>query len=175
MVVPRFERDCTRMKLESVLRAAQILRSQPGGTMPLRSLHARLHHEFGAESGSYAQMYHLLKNLPHSFIVMDESQLIAGSDKWPAQLREEYACALEGAGLGSCVRVALAEVAPEELHGGALGLANQTLSELWAAAAGDPVLREYLSTIAHQLDELNAVLADGAAAPPTTLPRGPQK
>ena len=163
------------MKLESVLRAAQILRSQPGCTMPLRTLHAHLQREFGAEAGTYAQVYHLLKNLPHSFIVMDTPQLIAGSEKWPAQLREEYNCALEGAGLGSCARVALAEVSAEELHGGTLGLASQTLSELWAIAEGDPVLREYLSTIAQQLEEISAVLADGEAAPPTTLPRDPRQ
>ena len=162
------------MNVESVLRAAQILRMQPACTMSVRSLHARLQGELGPDAGSYAQVYHRLKNLPHSFVVIDAPQFLPGADIWPAQLREEYNSALEGAGLGSCARVALAEVTPDELRGGALGLASRTVAELWSIAQGDPVLREYLSAVAQQLEEISATLSDDEAAHPTIHPRDPR-
>jgi hypothetical protein len=160
------------MNVEAIVRAAQILRSQPAYTMPLQALHARLERELGPDAGSYAQIYLQLKRLPHSFLMIDSPQLLQGADVWPAQVREEYGSALEGAGLGSCVRVALADVSVEE-HAGAIGLASTTVSELWAVAEGDPVLRAFLTDAAHQLEELSSLLADGEPAHPTTPPPDP--
>ncbi|MGQ0813681.1 MAG: hypothetical protein ACT4O1_04375 [Gemmatimonadota bacterium] len=155
------------MNLNALLRAAQILQSQPTYTMTLTRLHACLAEEIGSEAGSYAQMYLELKKRPRSFMVIDAPRLIDS---------EEYEQLLEGAGLGPCTRVGLAEVGAEPDRSGALGLAGSTLTELWQKTEGDPELRAYLSHAASELERISSQLsADAGAARPTTHAPGPRR
>lgn len=158
------------MKLVAVLRAAQILRAQPAYTMPLAKLHARLAEELGPDAGTYAQVYLQLKNRPHSFMLVDSPRLLEGGS-WPAEVREDYGAALEGTGLGACVRVALTEFPGEETQPDAIAVAAATMNELRMAAGDDPVIREYVARAARELEEISAQLAaDAGAGPPTTPP-----
>ncbi|MGQ0561951.1 MAG: hypothetical protein ACT443_08775 [Gemmatimonadota bacterium] len=152
------------MKLDTLLRAAQILRSQPAYAMPLARLHARLAEEFGGEAGSYARMYQELKKRPQSFMVLDSPRLVED---------DRYDDLLEGTGLGACTRVALAEAIEEEAPG-ALNMAGATLAELWPKTEADPVLREYLAQAMRELEAISAAAADGAPAHPTTPARDPR-
>lgn len=158
------------MKLEAILRAAQILRAQPAYAMPLVKLHARLAEELGTDAGTYAQIYLQLKKRPQSFMVVDSPRLLDGTDYWPAQVRGEYAAVLEGAGLGACVRVALTEVAVEDAQSGAIALAGTTMTELWNAGEHDPVVREYVARATRELEEISSLLSQDAEAERPTIP-----
>lgn len=158
------------MKLEAILRAAQILRAQPTYAMPLAKLHARLAEELGTDAGTYAQIYLQLKNRPQSFMVVDSPRLLDGTDHWPIQVREEYDVALEVAGLGACVRVALTEVAVEDAQPGAIALAGATMTELWNAGEHDPVMREYVTRATRELEEISSLLWADAEAELPTIP-----
>ncbi len=164
------------MTSETLLRAAQILRSQASHAMPLAQLHARLKQELGTGVGSYAHMYQQLKQQPGTFMIFDSPRLLLrGSERWPSQVREAYDQALDGAGLGACACVALAE-RPFEAEDGPIARAGASLSALWRAAENDSALCEFLKAATRQLDEISAILArDAAAAHPTTrLPDPPQ-
>jgi hypothetical protein len=158
------------MKVEAILRAARILRAQPAYAMPLAKLHARLAEELGTDAGTYAQIYLQLKNRPQSFLVVDSPRLLEGTDYWPAQVRDEYDAALEVAGLGACVRVALTEVAAEDAQPGAIALAGATMTELWQAGEYDPVMREYVARAARELEEISSLLAPDVESGPPTIP-----
>src|SRR5687767_6702537 len=137
------------MKLNALVRVAQILRSQPAYTMPLPRLHKCLAEELGTEAGSYAQMYHELKKRPYSFMVFDSPRLFDHDD---------YGSVLEDSGLGVCTRVALAELGTDDGGSSALSLACITLTELWARADTDPLLREYLTQAASEMERLSETL-----------------
>ena len=130
------------MKLDALLRAAQILAAHPAGTMPLADLHICLADEIGAEAGTYAQMHAELKKRPQSFMVLEAPRLIED---------EHY----EGAGLRQCTWVTLAEGPTDEQD--ALSIAGSTLTELWARTDTDSSLREYLTEGARQLEALGCI------------------
>jgi hypothetical protein len=157
------------MKIDTLLRAAQILRTQPARSMALVKLHSRLTDELGTDAGTYAQLYAELKKRPESFLLLDMPRLLDGAQRWPKQVREEYGSVLEGAGLGACVRVALNELPHSEVDD-ALSLASSTVSELWAGLETDATLREYLQRAADQLEEISALLNASEAERPTTHP-----
>jgi hypothetical protein len=136
------------MKLNALVRVAQILRSQPAYTMPLSRLHMCLAEELGAEAGTYAQMYHELKKRPHSFMVLESPRLLDDGD-CPA--------AIEAMPLETGTRVSLAELDDDD-GGSALSLACVTLSELWARADADPLLREYLAQAASEMERISKTL-----------------
>lgn len=158
------------MKLDALLRAAQILRAQPAYTMPLAKLHARLAEELGSGAGTYAQMYRQLKNRPESFMLVDSPRLLSGPQVWPSEARADYDAALEDVGLGACVRVALTEFSVEETPG-AIGLAATTMNELWLAGEADPVIREYVLRASRELEEISSALSAAASAERPTTPR----
>lgn len=165
----------TPVSIETVVRAAQILRTQPACTMSLTSLHGRLREELGAAAGTYAQIYHQLKQLSDSFLLIDAPLLLHGTEAWPAQVREEYNTALESAGLGACTRVALTDQHNREPQPGAVSLASMTMGELWTLAEDDSVLRDLLARAAQQLEDICSIIAhDAEAEPPTILPRAPR-
>ena len=136
------------MKLDALLRAAQILRSQPAGTMPLSRLHKCLAEEIGPDAGTYAQIYLELKKRPQSFMVLDSPRLLE---------HDAYGSVLEDAGLGACTRIALAELGAGD-DGSAISIASATLSELWTRADADPVLRDYLVQAANEMDRISQAL-----------------
>ena len=158
------------MKLEAILRAAQILRAQPSYAMPLAKLHTRLAEELGTDAGTYAQIYLQLKNRPQSFMVVDSPRLLDGTDYWPAQARDEYDAVLDVAGLGACVRVALTEVAVQDEQPGAIALAGATMSELWNAGEHDPIMRERVARATRELEEISSLLSADAEAERPTIP-----
>jgi len=159
-----------RMKLDALLRAAQILRSQPACAMPLVKLHARLAQELGPDLGSYADLYSQLKNRPQSFLIIDSPRLLPDTGGWPRHVREAYDVALQGAGLGACVRVALTELPNEGRDGDPLAFAGATVGELWAAADKDPTLLAFVTRAAQQLQEICAVMSPDASAEHPTIP-----
>jgi hypothetical protein len=136
------------MNLDTLVRAAQILRAQPACTMPLARLHACLTEEIGSDAGTYAHVHAELKKRPQSFMVLEPPKLIED---------DSYESALERAGLGACTWIALVE-APSDEEEDMLGLAGATLSELWAQTDSDPALREYLVHAARQLEAVGQVL-----------------
>lgn len=162
------------MTIRALLRAAQILRAQPGYSMPVVKLHARLVHELGSEVGSYAELYRLLKNRPEDFMLLDTPRVLPDASGWPQQVREEYENALETAGLGACVRVALTEMAEADDESSPFALAGRTLSNMWPAAHNDDALRQFLSTAAEQLAEIGEVMSRDEAGRPTTPLRDPR-
>lgn len=154
------------MKIEALLRAAQILRSQPTYAMPLTRLHAYLAEELGADAGTYRDIYLALKKRPQSFMVLDAPQLLtdaAGETDLESNL-------------GACVRVSLTEVAPGDQPTDALGMAAATVSELWQHGNADAVLHDCLSRAADQLEQIGALIANADAAErPTTHFRDPHR
>ena len=153
------------MKLDTLLRAAQILRLQPSYAMPLARLHSCLAEELGGDAGTYGEVYRELKKRPQSFIVLDAPRLLTAGGYH--ELGDE---ALPAA----CARVSLTEFADDDPPTDALGLAAATVSELWQRTTTDSVLRDHVAGVA---EELEAIIAQAEwareAAPPTILPRGP--
>lgn len=172
MGLPRIECNRQRMKIDAILRAAQILRAQPTFAMPLGELHSRMLAELGRDAGSYAEFCALLKKRPASFIIIDSPRLADADSAWPRQVRERYRSALAETDLGVFARVALAELPGASVED-VLAMAGRTINGLWQATSDDPILRAALARASYQLDELSAQLADAAAAHPTTRPRYP--
>jgi hypothetical protein len=135
------------MNLDALLRAAQILGSQPARTMSLARLHACLAGELGSDAGTYAHIHAELKKRPQSFMVLEAPRLTAD---------DAYESVLEGAGVSGCTWVTLAEGPGEDLD--ALGVATATLTELWTRIEADPTLRDYLVNAAQQLEALGEAL-----------------
>lgn len=156
------------MLIEALLRAARILKSQPGYTMPLARLHAQLVKEFGAHAGSYGQIYQQLQRRTDSFLILDSPKRIAGTDGWPGAVREAYESVLDNAGLGSCVRVTLTEPPPDPQAADLLAALNSTVAELMTAQEPDPALRNFVERATEQLTEINSVILNAAANHPTT-------
>ena len=167
MGLPHLRCQTVRMKIDTLLRAAQILRAQPAHCMPLQLLHGKLTLELGAQVGSYAQFHAELKKRPESFMLLDSPRLLPQATEWPAHVREAYDCALDGAGLGSCQRVALTDII-EPAGNDAISLASCTISELWPAAEKDATLRNVMQRASDQLAEISSLLAE--AERPTTRP-----
>lgn len=138
------------------MRAAEILRLQPGGAMAALQLHEVLSQEFGDQAGTYADMVQMLKHRPQSFMILDPP----------------YASALQDAGLGTGPKVVLIEMDAESTS--AVAVAGRTLTSLWGAAQGDDELRAYLSSALEQLVEIGQIMDCGAEARPTTRPRDPR-
>lgn len=142
--------------------------------MALNKLYARLAEELGADAGSYADVYHQLKNRPQSFMLIDSPKLLPDTSAWPRQVREEYDVALRNAGMGACVRVALTEVPSASGPADALALAGATLNDLWTAVARDPAMRDFVTRAAKQLEEIIAATApDVEVKHPTIRPPDP--
>jgi hypothetical protein len=161
-----------RMLIDTVLRAARILQTAPGYSMPLVRLHAQLVRELGVAAGSYGEIYQQLKKRTDSFIVVDAARLLDGTESWPGVVREVYDAALAHAGLGSCVRVSLTSLQEGEATCDLLTALGATLAELRAGSAGDEALIEYLEHGTQQLVEMNGVMFGGTDRP-TTLPPDP--
>jgi hypothetical protein len=161
-----------RMSIDVVLRAAHILQTQPGFTMPLYRLHAQLVRELGAAVGSYGQIYQQLRNLTGSFALVDAPRLLNGTEAWPGQVQEAYDSALEGVGLGSCVRVMLTETEQKESCD-LIAALSVTLGELAAQCGEDHVLTSYLAAANGQLPELNNAIISAETVRPTTPLRDP--
>lgn len=159
------------MKIELVVRAAHILRTEPGYTMPAVKLHTRLVAELGAEAGSYAEMQQMLKQRTESFMLLDAPRLLPTTEAWPPQIRAEYEAALQAT--GSCTRVALVETSTRE--NGALGMAGRTISSLWQVSEGNDSLRVLLRSAVDELAELDEIIGRGGAERPTTPLRDPRQ
>jgi hypothetical protein len=161
------------MLIDAVLRAARILQSAPGYSMPLVRLHAQLVRELGSAAGTYGEIYRQLKKRTDSFIVVDGARVLDGSEKWPYLVREAYDSALENAGLGSCVRVSLTAAEGSEHSCELLAVLGATISDLALAATGDETLTVYVERAAQQLTELNRALITAGTDLPTTPPPDP--
>jgi hypothetical protein len=161
------------MSLDALLCAARILQSQPGYTMPLARLHAQLVRELGAHAGSYGQIYQALKKRTDSFVLLDAPRVL-GTDGWPGGVREAYDAALEGAGLGSCVRVMLTETPVPAECSDLLAALGGTLADLTINSAHDGALKTYLERASLAAAELGRIMQGDAAVRPTTpLPDPP--
>jgi hypothetical protein len=158
------------MLIDAVLRAARILQSAPGYSMPLVRLHAELSRELGSDAGTYREIYQQLKKRTDSFIVVDAARVLDGSDSWPYLVREAYDSALENAGMGSCVRVSLTSAEEGGASCDLLTALGATVASLAIAATGDETLTAYVERAAQQLAELNRVLVSCGTAHPTIPP-----
>lgn len=158
------------MLIEAVVRAAHILRKQPGYTMPLAHLHAQLIRELGPEAGSYGQIYRLLQKRAESFVVLDSAKRLGGTETWPRAVREEYSHALDNAGFGCCVRVTLTEALPLPEAESIIAALNSTMADLLAASEQDAAHKEYVERATEQLAEFGRAMLAAAAARPTILP-----
>jgi hypothetical protein len=161
------------MLIEAVVRAAHILRKQPGYTMPLAHLHAQLVRELGPEAGSYGQIYGQLQKRAESFVVLDSAKRLGGTETWPRAVREEYSYALDNAGFGCCVRVTLTEALPQAEADSLLAALNSTMADLVLASEKDAALKDYVERATEQLAEFSRAMLAAAAARPTTLPPDP--
>jgi hypothetical protein len=159
-----------RMIIDAVLRAARILQTQPGYTMPLIRLHARLVRELGPDAGSYGQIYQQLKKRTDSFALIDTPKLLGGIESWPGLVQEAYDAALEGAGLGSCVRVTLVEIPTQAETCDLITALNVTLAELASHCEGDDALAAYVEQATQQLDEINRIMLAATDRPTIRLP-----
>jgi hypothetical protein len=158
------------MLIEAVVRAAHILRKQPGYTMPLAHLHAHLVREFGPEAGTYGQIYRQLQKRAESFVVLDSAKRLAGTETWPRAVREEYSHALDNAGFGCCVRVTLTEALPQPEADGLIAALNSTMAHLVAASEQDAAIKDYVERATEQLAAFSRAMQAAAVALPTTLP-----
>ena len=162
------------MMIDAVIRAASILQSQPGYSMPLVRLHAQLVREFGPAAGTYAEIYQQLRKRSDSFAILNTPRILGATDAWPGLVREAYDDALESAGFGSCVRVALTETQSETENADLLKALNVTLGELITRAADDENLAGYIESATHALAELNQVFTAAETSRPTTPPPDPR-
>lgn len=162
-----------RMLIEAVLRAAHILRAQPGYTMPLSRLYAQLVQELGSEAGSYSQIYQQLQKRTDSFTLLNSPRVLAAADGWSGMVREAYSEALQQAGLGSCVRVALTEAAAEDSNNDLAAALSATVGELVMLCGKDVALAAYVERASHELTELGRVLVSAGTSLPTTHPPDP--
>ena len=168
--------SCTllHMIIDAVLRAAGILRSQPGYTMPLARLHAQLVSELGPDAaGSYGQIYQQLRKRGDSFLLFDTPRFLGSAENWPGRVREAYEEALDQAGLGSCVRVTLTEVPPSAETAELITALNSTMSLLANSCVGDEALEEYVELGTQHVAALTRALSLAEIARPTTLPPDP--
>ena len=161
------------MKIDAVIRAASILQSRPGYSMPLVQLHAQLVREFGPAAGTYGEIYEQLARRSDSFALLNSPRVLGSTDGWPGMVREAYDSALEHAGLGSCVRVALTEAAADEQSADLINALNVTLGALIAGSDGDETLAGYIEAATLELAELNRVLTGAETSHPTTPPPDP--
>lgn len=161
-----------RMLIDAVLRAARILQTTPGYSMPLARLHAQLIRELGPEAGSYGEIYQQLKKRTDSFIVIDSARVLAGADSWPTPVREAYDSALEHAGMGACARVTLTAAEEGERTCALVSEIGTTVAALSESCAGDESLAAYVERAARQLALLHELMS-GGTGPPTTPPPGP--
>jgi hypothetical protein len=161
------------MIIEAVLRAARILKTQPGYTMPLARLHAQLVRELGPEAGTYRQIYQQLEKRADSFMVFDSARRLGGTEIWPSAVREEYNHALDDAGFGCCVRVTLTEAVPQAEADSLIAALNNTMAELLATSEQDPGLQDFVERATEQLAEFGRVMLAAAAIHPTTPPPDP--
>jgi hypothetical protein len=155
------------MKIDAVLRAARILQSQPGYSMPLVQLHAQLVRELGPEACSYGEIYQQLCKHRDSFAMMNSPRLLGATDSWPGLVREAYEDALDGVGLGSCIRVTLTETETRERNSDLITALSATLAELTARAEGDETLTTYVEAATHELAAMNAIVMGAETGLPT--------
>jgi hypothetical protein len=165
----------TRMLIEVVIRAAHILRRQPGYSMPLTRLHAQLVHELGPQAGSYAEIYQQLRRRTDSFAFFNAPRALSSGDTWRGIVRDGSAAALDSAGMGSVVRVALTEALPREEASDLAAALNTTMSELAALCAQDTTLAAYIERATIEVTELSRVLTAVETDRPTTLPPDPPR
>lgn len=141
------------MKLDALLRAAKILRTQPCYAMPLARLHACLTDELGSGAGTYGDVYRELKKRPESFMVLEPDPVLEP-------------------GLGSYVHVTLIEDTVADDPCDVVAMATATLNELWQRASADNVIQDYLAHATDQLAQLNSLITPaGEAERPTTRAR----
>ena len=159
-----------RMLIEALVRAAHILRSQPGYTMPLHRLHAQLVAEPRLASVSYGEIYQHLQKRADSFVLLDSPRLLGNGEGWPGMVREAYDNALDGVGLGSCVRVTLTEPPPEGAASELLAALNGSVALLIEGTTGDGTLHDYVARATLQLGEMNRVMQCAGTDHPTTPP-----
>ena len=162
-----------RMLIDAVLRAARILRTSPGNSLPLARLHAQLVRELGPQAGNYREIYQQLKKRIDSFIVIDAARVLDGADSWPSLVREAYDSALERAGMGSCVRVTLTSAQDGERSCELVTEIGATVAALQECSAGDEALTAYVARAARQLAELHEIMSGGTGhptIPPPDLP-----
>lgn len=157
------------MMIDAVLRAARILQSQPGYTMPLVQLHAQLVREMGSAAGSYSEIYQHLCKQRDSFAISNSPRLLTGADSWPGLVREAYDHALGGTGLGSCIRVTLTETESRDEHADVVAALSTTIGELIANTSCDDVLTAYIEAATQELAEINSALTHAETARPTIL------
>lgn len=157
------------MLIETILRAAHILRAQPGYTMTLSSLHAQLVAELGPRAGSYAEIYQQLRKRTDSFVLLNAPRFLA-AEGWRGVLHESGAGEAEAA--GAFVRVALTEPLGEE-DSDLVAAVNATISTLAACCAQDQTLAPYIERAAVEAAELGRVLANAGTDRPTTPPPDP--
>jgi hypothetical protein len=162
-----------RMLIDAVLRAARILQTSPGYSMPLARLHAQLIRELGPQAGSYGEIYQQLKKRTDSFIVIDAARVLSGADNWPSVVREAYDSALEHAGMGACARVTLTSAQEGECNCELVAEIGATVATLTACCDGDEALAAYVERAARQLAELHQLMSGGTDLPTTPLPDPP--
>ncbi len=157
------------MLIEVILRAAHILRAQPGYTMTLSSLHAQLVTELGPQAGSYVEIYQHLRKRTDSFVLLNAPRLLS-PEGWLGVVHENGAGSTGAA--GSCMRVALTEPLDGE-DSDLVAAVNATISTLAACCVNDLTLAPYVERAAVEAAELSRVLANAAADHPTIPPPDP--
>ena len=159
------------MKMDVLFRVVHILRTQPGCTMPLSRLYAQLVQELGSRAGSYAEIYQYLRRQTGSFTLLNVPRVLVSAEGSGGRVRETYDEALEDAGLGSLVQVALTEYIEEQDPADVATALTTTVGELARLCGDDLALSGYVERATHELVELTRVLAAVPAAHPTTPPR----
>lgn len=162
-----------RMLINAIVRAAHILEAQPGYTMPLYRLHAQLLAELGPGTISYSEIYQQLQRRADSFLLIDSPRFLGVTDGWSGIVREQYDSALDGAGLGSCVRVTLTEAPAAGSACDLMTALNATVAELIKGTHVDTSLRAYVDRATLQLNEMTQAMQSAETGRPTTPLRDP--
>ena len=160
------------MIIDALLNAKRILEMQPGYSMPLRELHARLVRELGPGAGTYSEIYQQLRRKSDCFAILNAPRVLRG-DAWPGIVREQYDNALEHAGLGACTRVTLTDPPLQDAAADLIAALNATLGEIVSLADGDEALAAYIESATIDLAQLNQVITGAGTSRPTTLPPDP--
>ena len=161
------------MIIDAVLIAKRILETQPGYSMPLRQLHARLVRELGPGAGSYAEIYQQLTRKSDCFAILNAPRVLGG-DGWPGIVREQYDSALENAGLGACTRVTLTDPPVPESATDLIAVLSATLGEIISVANGDEAVTAYIEGATLDVAQLTRAITGAETGRPTTPPPDPQ-
>ena len=120
--------------------AAQVLQRSTCHSMSLQHLHEQLVHELGGTAGTYHELHLRLKQRNQLFSVVCRADPLYQPGPWTGAVREQYASALQQAGLDTSPVVTLLQLKTDQPD--VVGCLRATLMDVASQLGDDPTARE---------------------------------